>query len=681
MSIDLGNTPTGTPPTPAEKEQLRTVIGLSDAIVATADGKYPALDGSLIANVVGEQGLTGIQGLQGGTGADGADGIQGIQGNDGAAGAAGAAGDTGPQGPTGPQGAEGLMPNVDNLLIGPEGPAGVVEGLDDILARITSLETYSPLTNVSAGTVSDITYKNKEEIFLSEKLQNTTIVSEGVIVPWTPELLNGTNMKLWLDASELTTVEDTWTNKALQGIGDVTLVGDNANNDLYISELNGLGVMEYSANDGVSDLHHTFPVNTSVTSCFWVIRRTGGSGNLLGGTFDFIAEWQNQSYFKPNWGPDPANIDVKTNGGTMTGFSTSDYQIISYVNNWPVGSVVSNFGHSNNFSKFTHTANGYFQGGLAELIIFDTQLSTSDVERVEGYLSAKWSIDLDALHPFRQNSPNDPNAIGAPSWTVSSGRWDTDSLTAGILKGSPANVAAVQTVETTTGEIYDVTITRADTDEGLVVKLRTSSNVRWLSHDDDITNEVDVPFSSTATFQVVGAEVVWIEVDTVNSTNQVTSVSMIHKKLALGSVEVLTNNTIKKTAGVDGWNAGASSTEFINGQGEGYVQFQMGQSGKDIKVGLTHNDVDYINTAPYQMLFSETSISIQGFVRDTYVSGDWFRIKHDSVNNQIVYQKRDSNLDYQTIYADSLTTDGRNLYLDTSFFHTDGRINDVSLIN
>jgi hypothetical protein len=51
MRIDLGNTPTGTPPTTAEQEQIRLAIGLNDAVISTADGKYPALDGSLITNI------------------------------------------------------------------------------------------------------------------------------------------------------------------------------------------------------------------------------------------------------------------------------------------------------------------------------------------------------------------------------------------------------------------------------------------------------------------------------------------------------------------------------------------------------------------------------------------------------------------------------------------------------
>ena len=56
MSIDLGNTPTGTPPTTTEQEQIRTAIGLSDVVIATPEGKFPALDGSLITNLKASSG-------------------------------------------------------------------------------------------------------------------------------------------------------------------------------------------------------------------------------------------------------------------------------------------------------------------------------------------------------------------------------------------------------------------------------------------------------------------------------------------------------------------------------------------------------------------------------------------------------------------------------------------------
>ena len=94
-----------------------------------------------------------------------------------------------------------------------------------------------------------------------------------------------------------------------------------------------------------------------------------------------------------------------------------------------------------------------------------------------------------------------------------------------------------------------------------------------------------------------------------------------------------------------------------------------------------YEDIDYVEADPFEMYFHNTGVFIGDVIRTTYVSGDWFRIKHNSVNNQILYQKRDSNLVYQTFYTDITTTDGRDLYLDTSFWALGGRINDISMVN
>ena len=333
----------------------------------------------------------------------------------------------------------------------------------------------------------------------------------------------------------------------------------------------------------------------------------------------------------------------------------------------------------------SNRADGNWKGNLGELIIFSEVLSDSDVEKVEGYLAHKWGMTDEllytqsALHPYKELVSD---ALVVNGWAISNGIWDTSVLSNGVVRGYGNAVCIRQNITTLPNEIYDINIVRTDTNEGLVIKLKTPTNVKWLSHENDITNEVDIPYNTKTRFQVIENDTpTYIEVDTVNTTNQITSISMIHKKIASGTIEELSNNTIRKTAGMDGWNVGTSSTEFINGQGEGYVQFQMAQSGKDIKVGLTYNDIDYSNADPFEMLFSGTSIYIQGMNRSNYVSGDWFRIKHESVNNQIAYLKRDSNLNYQPFYTDMETTDGRHLYLDTSFYHLNGRVNDVSIVN
>ena len=61
----------------------------------------------------------------------------------------------------------------------------------------------------------NITYKNKEEIVLGEKLQNTELNSEGAVIDWTPSEAPG--LKLWLDASDLTSAPTEWNDKSGQG--------------------------------------------------------------------------------------------------------------------------------------------------------------------------------------------------------------------------------------------------------------------------------------------------------------------------------------------------------------------------------------------------------------------------------------------------------------------------------
>lgn len=582
-------------------------------------------------------------------------------------------GEQGPQGVEGPQG-------PSNGIVGPEGPAGTVEGLDDILARITSLEQYSPLTNAGNGTVSDVTFTNKEEIVLGEKLQNTVLNSEGAAVDWTPSQVSG--LKLWLDASDLTSAPTQWTDKSGQGF-HATKTGSDVN--VIENHSNGLSVMNFT---GATENYYEWTNITDIRTVFWVFHRDSDSPSkmaiLNSNSNDFLRAAGHEL-----WQPNSASVKVRegdTNvDGYRDGLQGGWKQIPTSLSIVAVRTTGDIQAHA-----FGKPADFAWKGNLAELLIFNEALSDADIEKVEGYLAHKWGLDSKLQyiqndptpHPYKENQPITTDSLVVNNWTLASGVWDTTVLENGILQGygSPASIR--QNVTTLSNEIYDVNITRADIEEGLVVKLRTSTNVKWLSHDDDVTNEVDVPFNTTARFQVIGDDTpTFIEVDTVNATLQITAVSMIHKKVASGTVEVLANNTIKKSGGVDGWNAGASSAEYINGLGEGYVQFQIAQSSKDIKVGLVYEDVDYVDADPFEMTFSGVAVYIDGSDRATYISGDWFRIKHDSANNQILYQKRDSNLDYQTFYTASLTTDSRDLYLDTSFYHLNGRINNVSMVN
>ena len=603
--------------------------------------------------------MIGADGILGGDGAIGPQGIQGIQG---------------PEGPQGPS----------NGIVGPQGETGFVEGLDDILARITALETYSPLDNVANGTVSDITYVNKEEIVFEEQLQNTSITGVGGAVPWTPDLIDG--MKLWLDASDLTSVPTTWADKSGQG---------------NIMTHTGSPTLETDAGSGLKTIHYAGPPDQleatarieGVRTVFWVFNRdVGTSMNCMLSDTESIGPFfrDNGAYL---WKFNNGLARHESNRAYVNGFrnpSTHGGQKIPHElsvlvvksNKYGGGMGVNGIGDTL-IGDWYRTG---FQGNLGELILFDSYLDDADIAKVEGYLAHKWNLNGDLLldgisdHPHLTLPPMDDGGVILDNWTKSAGNWDASQLTNGILQGYGMSVSIKQTITTIINEIYEVDIVRGDTEEGLTVKLRTSANVEWLTHNNDITDEVDVPYNTVARFRVLTEAVTYIELDTINADLQITEASLKRKKLADGSIEELTNNTIRKISGGDGWNAGASSTEYINGQGEGYIQFQMAQSGKDIKIGLTYDDVDYGNVTPFEVYFTGTTAYMESYYCP-YISGDWFRIRHDSVNNQILFQKRITDLSYETKYTHSITTDGRHLYLDTSFYNEGGRINDVSMVN
>ena len=371
---------------------------------------------------------------------------------------------------------------------------------------------------------------------------------------------------------------------------------------------------------------------------------------------------------------DPWNNDHATN-----------LSVVSYQTNGSSGIGANVIGHGRGGGSNRYGLDGV----IGEILIFDSYLSVDDIRRVEGWMAHKWGItsalQADANnvpHPYRLSAPVNNDAFMVNGWSLESGIWDTTELidNSVLISSNNTPITVRQMVNLTFGEVYEVTIDRDDADHALVVKLKTDVNVRWISHQDDETDIVDIPHGEGAIFKVIGTVPSYIEIDTVTGDLSVTNITLFRKRLASGTITETTNNTIYKSTGVDGWNAGTSSLEHFDGQAEAYVQFQMAQTGKSIKIGLTHNDINYINTSPYQMLFTGTYVFIEDF-QYPYATGDWFRIRHDSVNNQILYQKRGTNLLYSTIYTHSGTTDGRDFYLDTSFYHEGGRINDISMVS
>jgi hypothetical protein len=47
----------------------------------------------------------------------------------------------------------------------------------------------------------------------------------------------------------------------------------------------------------------------------------------------------------------------------------------------------------------------FFNGSMCELMIFNTVLSTTDRQKIEGYLAWKWGVTLPGGHPYASAAP------------------------------------------------------------------------------------------------------------------------------------------------------------------------------------------------------------------------------------------------------------------------------------
>jgi hypothetical protein len=217
---------------------------------------------------------------------------------------------------------------------------------------------------------------------------------EVSVFSFQPLALQG--LRLWLDASELNSSESLWIDKS-----------DNGNNALrngnpvIVPELqNGKSVMRYSGTNGE---HHSFNRITDIRTAFWVIRK-----DLLHGLCFLLGDEASASFHagddnKLFWGSSVGNFNLLRINGLISGISSSTFSssftIISLRS-------VKNLSASN-FSKDRAWGNRVWKGDLGELIIYNSELSVSEFEKVEGYLAHKWGLtaNLPGDHPYKNTAP------------------------------------------------------------------------------------------------------------------------------------------------------------------------------------------------------------------------------------------------------------------------------------
>ena len=167
---------------------------------------------------------------------------------------------------------------------------------------------------------------------------------------------------------------------------------------------NGLSVMQYDANE--SDSHEWEDIS-NIRTVFSVLERNNTNtdhGGILADDdgYHFFAD--SGSFLHPTF----AHNDVKNglfrlNGslvdGNTTPFPDSNFSIVAIRTSENV--EASRIGKDRSMGT-----NHHFDGRYAELLIYDTPLSDSEIERVEGYLAHKWGLvsSLQDGHPFKLES-------------------------------------------------------------------------------------------------------------------------------------------------------------------------------------------------------------------------------------------------------------------------------------
>jgi len=219
---------------------------------------------------------------------------------------------------------------------------------------------------------------------------------------YTPAGISG--MKLWLDASNLTSAGATWSDNS----GNLNHAVKNGSPTVVTKTQAGNSVMRYS---GVTGQYHSWTQMTDIRTIFWALKKTGSNSNML-----MLGDSSNY-YFHPNgagamWHPSlgpVANVrggTTKINGTSVNGTSTGIPTTFSVVSLKTTGNVTAS-----NFADDRHIVqsgvNRVFEGDLGELLIFNTALSDSDIAKIEGYLAHKWgtSDSLPSSHAYNLGAP------------------------------------------------------------------------------------------------------------------------------------------------------------------------------------------------------------------------------------------------------------------------------------
>jgi len=356
--------------------------------------------------VIGSTGATGVQGATGPDGATGVIGSTGATGIPGATGGQGATGDIGPIGATGVQGATGLT-----------GATGVGASGAIISGYVTNMEVVQSLPSTPSPTTFYIVIPSGATVASNVTLGSVPLFGGGGA--FSPTSISG--LQLWLDASDEATMLDSggnpvsmnsqvarWKDKSNAGNDFVQSV---VNNQPTRSTYNGLKTLLFDgSNDGMTC--NTWNYFLSNMSIFIVFRTIGVqynrfftlndsgiyqdyqlpgniiplAGNSAGGIGAYIVNSASYAAVTPytanSWSIlssliTPSSVTTKIN-------STSSTQSILYTGKSVTKAQIG----------FINSSSETINGNIAEVLFYNSALTSPQIQSIESYLSSKWSVSL-----------------------------------------------------------------------------------------------------------------------------------------------------------------------------------------------------------------------------------------------------------------------------------------------
>ena len=237
---------------------------------------------------------------------------------------------------------------------------------------------------------------------------------------WTPAAL-GSDLALWLDAADSSTI-------TLNG-STVSQWNDKSGNARHATQGTAASQPTYSQNqlsgkpavvfDGTDDFMSVSAFNNAVS-----LALIGSGGSVLSPLISGAAPLD----FSPAWNANEATVDYR--GRTNT--TIRSVNLGGGINNFSIGFIsldsangeVKLSGNGGTQTSFSQTivssdttintlgrdyqgSSQFANGRIAEVVVASSLLSTTDRQRLEGYLAWKWGLEanLPSGHPFKNTPP------------------------------------------------------------------------------------------------------------------------------------------------------------------------------------------------------------------------------------------------------------------------------------